>query len=98
MLKELSGRTHSVFSGFCLSFPGDNELYSGYEQARITFFALSDEEIESYLQTQEWRLAAGAYRIQQKGIRLISSIEGSYFTVAGLPIHKIFGIVRERNF
>jgi len=45
MLKELSGRTHSVFSGFCLSFPGDNELYSGYEQARITFFALSDKEI-----------------------------------------------------
>ncbi len=98
MLRELSGMTHSVFSGFCLYFPEDNELFSGYDEAQITFFALGELEIETYLQTEEWRSAAGAYRIQQKGISLISSIEGSYFTVAGLPIHEIFGIVRKRMF
>ncbi len=98
MLSALSGNTHSVYSGYAVYFPDDQITYSGWDRADISFFSLTKKEIEEYLQSGEWDQAAGAYRIQGIGMCLISSIKGSYFTVAGLPIHEIFGILRERGF
>jgi septum formation protein len=98
MLSALSGNSHSVYSGYAVYFPDEQIMYSGWDRADITFFSLTEKEIEDYLQSGEWDCAAGAYRIQGIGMRLISSIKGSYFTVAGLPIHEIFGILRKRGF
>ncbi|MCF7942832.1 MAG: Maf family protein [Spirochaetia bacterium] len=98
MLSALSGKAHSVYSGYAVYFPGEQITFSGWDRADITFFSLTKKEIEDYLLSGEWDRAAGAYRIQGMGMRLISSIKGSYFTVAGLPIHEIFGILRKRGF
>lgn len=98
MLQLLSGNNHSVYTGFSILFPGSNECLSGYDSAEITFFPLSSNDIDDYLETDEWMRAAGSYKIQGAGLRLISSIKGSYFTVAGLPIHQISGILREQGF
>ena len=98
MLKRLSGTVHSVYTGYSILFPGIRKSVSGYESSEVTFFSLSSNDIEDYLETNEWMRAAGAYRVQGVGLRLISSIKGSYFTIAGLPIHQISGILRKQGF
>ncbi|MCK5155177.1 MAG: septum formation protein Maf [Spirochaetales bacterium] len=98
MLIQFSGSVHSVFTGYSIMFPHTGEIVSGWESSDVTFFNLGSNEIEKYLNAGEWYGAAGSYRVQGTGLRMISSIKGSYFTVAGLPIHKISGILRERGF
>lgn len=94
MLQNLSGRSHEVFTGYSLYLPQQDMCVSGIDSAEITFFSLSAEEIDAYLDRGEWQGAAGSYRIQGAGLSLISSINGNYFTIVGLPIQKIFGILR----
>lgn len=98
MLHTLSGRTHEVVSAFTMAFlHQDRYVYhTGHDSTSVTLHKLSPQEIEWYLDTEEWVHAAGAYRIQGRGIQLISSLEGSYFTIVGLPITKISGIVRDQ--
>ena len=97
MLQYLSGKAHSVYTGYSILLPG-KQCVSGYESAEVTFFPLNSNDIDDYLETNEWISAAGSYRVQGVGLRLISSIKGSYFTIAGLPIHQISGILREQGF
>jgi nucleoside triphosphate pyrophosphatase len=83
MLRALAGNTHEVVSGLCL-VSGDAEVVE-YDTTRVTFRALSDDEIREYLGTGEWRDRAGAYAIQGRGARLVERIEGDYLNVVGLP-------------
>jgi septum formation protein len=96
MLRELSSSVHQVISAAVYFDPGTGDLIGFENQARVRFAELTRETIDSYLETHEWEHAAGAYRIQHRGIRLISSIEGDYFSVIGLPLMDFFGIVRAR--
>ena len=84
MLRLLSGQTHEVRTGFALLAPGIEFVSS--EAAMVTFFTLSDEEIERYIATGEPMDKAGAYGIQGKGAVLVRSVLGDYFNVVGLPI------------
>ena len=96
MLQTLSGMTHEVVSAFTIAFRvQDDFVYQTvHDVSTVQFFDLSEREVEWYLQTEEWVNAAGAYRIQGRGLQLISSLQGSYFTIVGLPITSISGIVR----
>ena len=62
MLTALSGKTHAVYTGVCVLY-GEKQLVFA-ERTDVTFFALSEEEIESYLDTEEPYDKAGAYGIQ----------------------------------
>ena len=84
MLKLLSGQTHEVRTGFALLGKGVEFVSS--EAAMVTFFHLSDEQIENYIATGEPMDKAGAYGIQGKGAVLVRSVLGDYFNVVGLPI------------
>ena len=97
MLRRFSGSTHRVISGFALYLPGQDRRYSGVSVSTVVFRNLSPADIEDYLASGEWAGAAGAYRVQGRGITLISSIIGSYYTVVGLPLQDISGILRERG-
>ncbi|MCF7933619.1 MAG: Maf family protein [Spirochaetia bacterium] len=97
MLRRLSGATHTVHSAAVLYDSRTQVRTTVADHASVTFHELSDDEIAAYLETEEWVGAAGCYRIQHQGIRLISSIEGDYFTIVGLPLIGIFGIVREQS-
>ncbi|HJU47445.1 MAG TPA: nucleoside triphosphate pyrophosphatase [Gaiellaceae bacterium] len=83
MLRELSGRVHTVLSGLCLLGPGVSRL----EDARTTvaFRMLDDADVATYLESGEWQGRAGAYAIQGLGGRLVDAIEGDYLNVVGLP-------------
>lgn len=85
MLRLLSGKTHSVYSGVCLVTPEGERC--GVEETRVTFRTLSDEEIVSYIQTGSPLDKAGAYGIQDSGFA--ASCDGSYSNVVGLPLERV---------
>lgn len=88
MLRMLSGREHSVFTGVTIISPKGAKTFSC--ETRVKFFELSDEEIEKYVNTGECADKAGAYGIQGFGSLLVEKIDGDYFNVVGLPISKLY--------
>ena len=83
MLRELSGRTHTVVSGLCLLGPALEVV--GHEVTDVTFRLLSPGAVAAYVASGEWEGRAGAYAIQGLGGRLVERIEGDYLNVVGLP-------------
>jgi nucleoside triphosphate pyrophosphatase len=95
MLAMLAGRTHHVLTGiFVLRLPGNSER-SAVEDTSVTFAPLSKEEIDAYVATAEPLGKAGAYAIQGLAGRFIPGIEGCYFNVVGLPLARLYALLRE---
>lgn len=90
-LSRFGGNAQTVHSGFALRYRGS--LVCGHDCARVLFRPLGQEEIARYLQTGEWKGAAGSYRIQGKGKDLVARIEGDMSTVIGLPLSRISEIL-----
>ncbi len=88
MLKILSGREHSVFTGVTIIKGSASKSF--YCETKVKFFDLTDDEINSYIATGECDDKAGAYGIQGKGSVLVEKIDGDYFNVVGLPISKLY--------
>lgn len=93
MLRMLSGKTHSVFTGVTLLFMDKSgrvgELVF-YEKTDVTMHEMSETEIERYIATGEPMDKAGAYGIQGKCAIYIKKIDGDYNNVVGLPISRIY--------
>lgn len=88
MIKSLSGRVHSVFTGVCAV--GEKGTITLAEETKVEFLPLTDEEIYTYINTDEPYDKAGAYGIQGLASKFIKGIEGDYFNVVGLPICRIY--------
>lgn len=89
MLRDLSGQTHRVITGVCLSSTQKQVFFS--DIAKVTFVDLSDEEIDYYVEKYSPMDKAGAYGVQEWiGYVAVRNIEGSYFNVMGLPIHRVY--------
>ncbi|WP_022846588.1 MULTISPECIES: Maf family protein [unclassified Desulfurobacterium] len=91
-LSLLSGREHSVITGFALKLP-EGDLIKGFEKTEVVFKPLTGEEIDWYIETGEPDDKAGAYGIQGHGAIFIEKINGDFFNVMGLPIAKIYDIL-----
>lgn len=89
MLKQLSGQTHQVFTGYCICCKAKNRIFSETIKTEVLFKNLTPEEIEWYIHTQEPFDKAGAYAIQGLGTFLVKSINGSYTNVVGLPVCEV---------
>ncbi|MCI5643767.1 MAG: Maf family protein [Peptoniphilus sp.] len=89
MIKSLSGKTHAVYTGYGIFKLSEKIKYVSYEKSNVKFYDLSDDEIEKYLDTLEYKDKAGAYGIQGKGSLLVEKIEGDYYNIVGFPIGKI---------
>jgi septum formation protein len=83
-LAALAGREHTVLSGVCL-IEGDR-IQSAAARPRVRFRALTAGQLDGYVETGEWRGRAGGYAIQERGALLVSSIEGDYLNIVGLPV------------
>ena len=94
MLKMLSGRTHSVYTGVALIFP-DGSRDSFYSETRVTMFDNSDDLIRDYISTGEPMDKAGSYGIQGTGAYLVEKVDGDYGTIVGLPVRIVFRKLRE---
>lgn len=88
MLKSLSGRTHSVFTGVCAM--SDKGSITFAEETKVEFYQLTDDEINTYIDTKECDDKAGAYGIQGLASKFIKGIIGDYFNVVGLPISSVY--------
>ncbi len=89
MIKILSGNTHEVITGVTLLSASEERTFS--DTTRVTFDILSDAEINYYIRNFKPFDKAGAYGIQEWiGLAACSKIEGSYFNVVGLPVHKLY--------
>ncbi|MBQ5968601.1 MAG: septum formation inhibitor Maf [Clostridia bacterium] len=84
MLRRLSGRVHTVWSGVCITDGARTETFC--EATAVEFFPLSDETVASYLATGEPFDKAGAYGIQGFGGVLVRRFDGDYCNVVGLPL------------
>jgi septum formation protein len=95
MLHLLSGAVHEVHTGLAVvRRPGGMEGIVE-EITRVTFAHLTDEVVESYMATGEPFDKAGAYGIQGIGGRYVTRIEGCYFNVMGLPLARLWSLLRE---
>jgi len=95
MLRLLSGRTHSVVTGLVLLRLPGGESHSEQETTRVTFAPLTDREIEEYVASGEPFDKAGAYAIQGLGGRFVTRVEGCYFNVVGMPLARLYRMLRE---
>lgn len=94
MLALLSGRTHRVVTGVCLRTLGDTVRFS--DEARVSFRALEPEEIAYYVERHHPLDKAGAYGVQDWiGYTAVARIEGSFYTVMGLPMHRVYLALRD---
>ncbi len=80
-LTRLSGRTHRVISGLVLRPDGERTATT-----RVTFRALTSDQVARYVALGEWRDRAGGYAIQERGAWLVERIDGDYANVVGLPV------------
>jgi len=89
MLKQLSGQTHQVLTGYAICCKAKNRKFSETVKTEVLFKSLTDKEIEWYIHTKEPFDKAGAYAIQGLGTFLVKSINGSYTNVVGLPVCEV---------
>jgi septum formation protein len=94
MLRHLSGKSHEVLTGMALLRAADRQVNTNVERTRVEFLPLSEKDIEDYIATAEPFDKAGAYGIQGVGSRFISRIEGCYFNVMGLPVSRLWQMLR----
>ncbi len=97
MLRDLSGGTHQVATGVCLAVAGcAAEPVSFVDVTDVTFYPLTDAEIDAYVASGEPLDKAGAYGIQGAGGRmLVRKIDGDFYTVVGLPIARVARAIAE---
>jgi len=93
MLRTLSGRSHEVVTGVCLSDGAASR--SAVETTVVTFAPLSPAEIAWYVATGEPLDKAGAYHVDGRGALFVSSVSGSPSNVAGLPVRLVLRLARE---
>jgi len=94
MLKLLSGKTHKVISAICVIHKHKTLVYS--DTAKVSFDRLREEEINYYIDTYAPFDKAGGYGIQEWiGYIGINHIEGSFYTVMGLPTHLLWNVLKQ---
>lgn len=95
MLQSLSGKKHQVYTAICIRTR--EKSYIQTDKAIIEFSEISDEEIDFYIDNFHPLDKAGSYGIQEwLGMAKIKKIEGSFYTIMGLPTHLVYDILKNR--
>ena len=95
-LKLLSGTVHFQHSGVCL-FKNGKSLWEYSEVVTMKMHNLSEQEIINYVELENPINAAGAYKFESLGCNLFSSVDGSSYTVRGMPLLPLLNALREMN-
>lgn len=89
MLRDMSGRTHEVFTGVCLTTTEWQRSF--YAQTEVRFSALDEDEIRYYVEQYHPMDKAGAYGVQEWiGYIAVEHISGSYYNIMGLPVQRLY--------
>ncbi|MCL2519565.1 MAG: Maf family protein [Spirochaetaceae bacterium] len=98
LLKKLSMRRHQVYTGLAVYNRGEGRTVTTVEVTEVEFLRLTPEDIDWYLDSGEWQDAAGSYKIQGKAQVFIKAVHGSVSNVMGLPLHRLYAILKELNY
>lgn len=99
MIKELllGDRTHEIITGLSVIIKKGKEYkeYETFDKVKVYLKDISDKEIEKWLDTGKAMDKAGAYAMQDEFGVFVEKIEGNYTSAIGLPIHKLYDIIKE---
>ncbi len=90
ILKQLSDRTHTVYTGFAIVEKPSGKIMSEFEKTFVSFRKLADEEIVRYIQSGSPFDKAGGYGIQDQGALFVEKIDGCFYNVMGLPVTRLY--------
>ena len=93
MLRALSGRTHKVHTGVCICKGG--RAAATVETTLVHFSTIVEDDLRAYVRTPEPYDKAGAYAIQGHAALWCAGIEGCYYNIMGLPVHRAAQLLRE---
>jgi septum formation protein len=96
-LRMLSGRNHRVYTGICLVTPKE-AFRQRLVETRVRFKRLSNDDLEAYLASGEWRGKAGGYAIQGLAGTFVIKMVGSYTNVVGLPLYETMSLLGGEGF
>ena len=96
-LRTLAGREHRVVSGLCVIDAHTGSVHETSVESTVRVRRMSSNVLRDYLRSGEWAGAAGGYRVQGKGARLIERIHGSHSNVVGLPLEALYGILQQTD-
>jgi septum formation protein len=97
-LRHMSGATHDIYSAAVIA-EGGRPVWRHVDRARLMVRSLSEEFIEQYLD-MEWPAIAGCvgcFRIEGPGVQLFAGVQGSHFTILGMPLLQILDFLRVRG-
>ena len=97
ILKTLQGTWHEVITAWSLYDTKNQKIHKNHAISKVLFRPLTHNECVSYIQTGEGVDKAGGYGIQGVGAALISTIQGSYSNIVGLPIEQIAPVLKQYN-
>lgn len=89
-VKKLAGNTNSVITGICIYNKNNNKILKTFQETKIKMKEMSDEEIEYYIENEEYLLHASGYIIENIMSCFIEYIHGSYYNILGIPVEKIY--------
>lgn len=97
MISNIQGNDHEVVSAltvFCRK-NGKDTIHETYEKTTVTVDKMTDDEINSWIDTGKAFGKAGAYAIQEDFGKYIKKIDGDFYTIVGLPLNKLYNILKE---
>ena len=97
MLSNLQNDMNEVITGLSVLVEKDGEQkeYSDYDIAKVYISAMNDKEIQNWINSGKAMDKAGAYAVQEEFAKYIEKIDGNYATVVGLPIHKVYQVMKQ---
>lgn len=93
MLALLSGRSHRVLTGVAVIAPG-GQVASRVVETRLKFKRLTTQEVDGFIASEDWRDAAGGYKIHMRAGAFVTDLSGSFTGVVGLPLYETLGLLR----
>ncbi|MEN8152684.1 MAG: Maf family protein [Acidobacteriota bacterium] len=93
ILEDLSGIEHTVITGIALKY--DNKVLYDHSSTRVIFKQLTKNEIEAYLNTEDYMDKAGGYAIQGRASIFIQEIHGCFFNVMGFPLNLFYEMLKK---
>ena len=97
MIQLLQNAEHQVITSLAVLIQEGEayQEYIDYDATKVYIKKMSEEEIEKWLEKGSWQDKAGAYAIQSEFGVFVDKIDGNYFTVVGLPIHKLYDVIKK---
>ncbi len=93
MLRALSGKTHDVITGVCVTTTERQETFAAV--SKVTFASFSDDEINYYIEKYRPMDKAGSYGVQEWiGYIGVEHIDGSFYNVMGLPVQRLYTLLK----